>query len=390
MSVWDTIKGATGISNFQNVRTAAQSGDWSGAFRQGAIGAAKAGSWLIPGGAVLKGASLGAKAALHGGKMVTPATRLGVLTAGAPWAATKAGNLAVRAGAGAAGAGAAGGAARGILSAYGGMGLLAREAADSNFLNQTPLLDPADFRPQATQQTDVTDSWQRNMQTQQQSQQEQARAAYLQQQLQNQQRAQGMQDRMVADTNASFSPEQRTALEMMGANQRAQAAGLPEYSVPDWISSMAALTPAQSWEFDRSGMEADRAFEELEKQAGFERERAGETTRGRVRSARQAGAGGTVDMQAALARRGLGSSMATSGVSQDYFGAQTRGATAQARGEFKDFESRLQQRLSRAGAQRQAQLSDLEMARQAARQTNEEAMQRAEAQYREQWMSQFR
>jgi hypothetical protein len=384
MSVWNTIKGATGISNFQNAQTAWQEGNRSDAFRQGAIGAAKAGSWLIPVGGAAKSAHLAAKVAL-------PAVKTGATKFFMPsqWGAM-AGGAAQRAGAGTAGQALAAGAGRAISSSVIGAGATARIASNSEFLNPKPLLNPADFRPQATQQTDVTDSWQRNLQTQQQSQQAQARAAYLQQQLQNQQRAQGMQDRMVADINASFSPEQRTALEMMGANQRAQAAGLPEYSVPDWISSMAALTPTQSWEFERAGMEADRAFAELEEQAGFERERASETTRGRVRSARQAGAGGTVDMQAALARRGLGSSMATSGVSQDYFGAQTRGATAQARGAFKDFESRLQQQLSRAGAQRQAQLSDLGMARQAQRQTNEEAMQRAEAQYREQWLSQFR
>jgi len=344
MSVWDTIKGsvapggaarnfaldATGARNFTQAFQSAKQGDWGTAFRQGGAGALKAGSFVIPGGLAARGAisaGLGARAL-------------------------------------------AGGLIYGAGETLGG-GLQTQQKS-------TPLNMPSMYG-----QADVD----RN----QRIAREQARSAYLQRQLDSQQQAQSMQDQMAQNIDRSFTEEQRTALQNMNIDRNAiWGSGAaesqdPAYDEPDWLSSMKGLSPTQAWDFERRGFEADEAFKRLSEQADFERERGQLSTRARLRQASRAGAGSASDLQAQLARRGLGTSAATAGVGRDFIYGRAAQERAAERGAFRELEASITRRLSQAGAERESYLSQLGDQRQAQMQENQRAYEAARAQDRENW-----
>lgn len=342
------IIGSRIIRPLQQAGTAATSGNWGDAGRDFARGT----TGMLTGAAVGAAPIVGGFRALAGGQGVKQALK----TAVSGGSSAPAVGRIVGQRTGPLGQAVYGGAVLGV-----GPGVLGR----SSSVAPTP-------QPASTSASDPRGFWERNLQTPQDQ--------YQQRQQDGQARAQQMQDQMVQNINASFSPEQSASLQDMAAG----------YTTPDWITAMAGLSPTQSWEFERAGSEADDAFSRFQEQAEFERERGQAATTSRVRGARQAAAGGAQDLQAALARRGLGTSLATAGVGSDFISQVGARETAAARGAFSDLESRLQREEAQAGARRESFLSDLGRQRQAQMQENESASQAAAAQHREWWMSQGR
>jgi hypothetical protein len=174
---------------------------------------------------------------------------------------------------------------------------------------------------------------------------------------------------------------------MQAGEQQAQQR--PEYATPDWITAMSGLSPTESWELEERADQADRSFKRLEEQAAFERERGQVATTARLRGASQAGAGAGVDLQSALARRGLGTSMAASGVGSEFITNRTAQERAAAQGAFGELEARLTRDTSLAKAEKKSFLASLRRQEQAMRQENQDLADALAKQHREWWMSQY-
>jgi hypothetical protein len=342
MSVWDSIRGSvapggaarnlvmdvTGASNFNQAIAAGRQGDWNTALRQGGAGALKAGSLVVPGGLAARGVI--------------------------------AGGLGARAVAG------------GLL--YGAGESLAPRPT-------SPALSTA-VRP--SDSTQAADS--RLVAAGQQS----AQDRYRQQQLANQQRAQQMQNQMVQNINASFSPEQRRALQGMApqissmndrfARERAEGA----YSEPDWLRSMRGLSAGQVAEFERVEGEARGRFGDFLERARLGRERAEAEGARRERAEGQASTGRLASTRASLARAGLLPS--TEGIAVEGEQSRRSAGIAAARGERASAVRQIGEQESLARSELDRLLGSLSRQQIAARQDREAAWQSARQQDFANWM----
>lgn len=303
----------TGISNFSRAFTAGREGDWGTALRQGGAGALKAGSFFVPGG-------LAARGVFGTGKALKTLAATGL-------------------GAGMYGAGSS-------LAP-------ASSQLQQGFSAQSQQAQAARLQGQADQF---------------------ARDQYRQQQIANQQRAQDMQDQMVRNINASFTPEQTRSLQAMGQG----------YVEPGYLALMKQLSESQKREFDISRDEVRENFAELVREIDRARRGTEIAQRQGLRQASQAGSTGLADARASLARRGM--LPATEGGVARMFDVRTRGQEAAITSRARSALENLRQQQTRGAAEMERFLGNINQREWAAEQDAENAYRFAKEQDKENWM----
>jgi hypothetical protein len=171
---------------------------------------------------------------------------------------------------------------------------------------------------------------------------------YRQQQMVEQERAQQMQNQMVEDINASFSPQQRLAL------QRQQGG---EAAIPEWLRSMRSLSAEQQFEFERQEAAVRADLDRVRRETGTSRDRARTEFERRNRLIGQLGSTQLSDLRASLARRGM---LGTAGgMAESTSSLRQKAQRAKSQADYSDLTQRLSEGEVEAAAATQRFLSDL-------------------------------